>query len=248
MPEKFPADSVGLVSPSTLHIDEPLNLSSGGIMPEHDLVYETYGELNAARSNAILICHALSGTHHVAGYHSPEDRKAGWWENFVGPGKPIDTDRFFVVGVNNLGGCHGSTGPSSINPNTGKRYGADFPIVTVRDWVESQAQLANALNIDQWAAVIGGSLGGMQALQWAIDYPMRIRHAIVIAAAPKLTAQNIAFNEVARQAIRTDPDFHDGRYYDFDTEPRQHIGGFERDLNFGSGCQQGCLASSYRLT
>jgi len=219
MPAPFPADSVGLVTPQTHHFDEPLSLTSGGSLAAYDLAYETYGELNVDRSNAILICHALSSNHHVAGYHSPEDRKPGWWENVVGPGKPIDTNRFFVVGLNNLGGCHGSTGPSSIDPATGKPFGPSFPIVTVKDWVHSQVRLGDVLGIERWAAIIGGSLGGMQVLQWSIDFPERLGHAVVIAAAPKLTAQNIAFNEVARQAIRTDPEFHDGRFYDFNTEP-----------------------------
>ena len=223
MPDPLPPDSVGLVAPQTHHFTEPLKLSSGGVLPEYDLVYETYGTLNPGRSNAILVCHALSSNHHVAGYHSPDDRKPGWWENFVGPGKTIDTRRFFVVCCNNLGGCFGSTGPASINPATGKPYGPDFPIVTVRDWVESQARLSDVLGIERWAAVVGGSLGGMQVLQWAIDYPARLAHAVVIAAAPKLTAQNIAFNEVARQAIRSDPDFHEGRYYEYGTEPRRGL-------------------------
>lgn len=219
MPEKIPADSVGLVEPKTATFPEPLNLVSGGLLANYTLMYETYGELNEDKSNAILVCHALSSDHHVAGYHSMDDKKPGWWENFVGPGKPIDTSKFFVVGLNNLGGCAGSTGPASINTESGKPYGPDFPIVTVRDWVESQARLSDMLGIEQWAAIVGGSLGGMQVLQWSIDYPDRLRHAIIIAAAPKLTAQNIAFNEVARQAIRTDPDFQDGRYYEHGNEP-----------------------------
>jgi homoserine O-acetyltransferase len=219
MSHDFPADSVGLVKPSTLHWDKPLRLSSGGVLPAYDLVYETYGKLNAQKTNAVLVCHALSGSHHVAGYY-PDDIKPGWWENLIGPGKTIDTNKFYVVGCNNLGSCFGSTGPASINPANGKPYGPDFPIITVRDWVESQARLADALGVQKWAAVMGGSLGGMQALQWAIDYPERIAHAIAIAAAPKLTAQNIAFNEIARQAIRSDPDFHNGRFYDHNTEPR----------------------------
>jgi homoserine O-acetyltransferase len=223
MPERFPADSVGLVTPQTLHFDQPLELDSGRTLPAYDLVYETYGELNAARSNAVLICHALSGDHHAAGYHAADDRKPGWWDTYIGPGKPIDTERFFVVSLNNLGGCKGSTGPVSSNPETGRPYGPDFPFVTVRDWVSSQARLADALGIPCWAAVIGGSLGGMQALQWAIDQPERIRHAVVIAAAPKLTAQNIAFNEVARQAILSDPDFHEGHYYEAGTVPRRGL-------------------------
>ncbi|MEE8389090.1 MAG: homoserine O-acetyltransferase [Acidiferrobacterales bacterium] len=223
MPEEIPADSVGIVKPETAHFDGPLSLTSGGRIDAYDLVYETYGELNADKSNAILICHALSSNHHVAGYHSMEDKKPGWWENIVGPGKTVDTNRFYVVSCNNLGGCFGSSGPSSIDPKTGKPFGPDFPFITVRDWVESQARLADRLSIDKWAAVVGGSLGGMQVMQWAIDYPDRIAHAVVIAASPKLTAQNIAFNEVARQAIRTDPEFHGGRYYDFDTEPARGL-------------------------
>ncbi len=223
MPDTLPPDSVGLVTPQKMVFDEPLALDCGRTLPSYELVYETYGELNADRSNAVLICHALSGNHHAAGYHSLDDRKPGWWETCIGPGKPIDTDHFHVVCLNNLGGCHGSTGPMSINPETGKPYGPDFPIVTVRDWVRSQARLAERLGIEQWAAVIGGSLGGMQALQWAIDFPERLRHAVVIAAAPKLSAQNIGFNEVARQAIMSDPDFHDGHYYEHNTIPRRGL-------------------------
>ncbi len=223
MPDTLPPDSVGLVTPQKMVFDEPLALDCGRTLPSYELVYETYGELNADRTNAVLICHALSGNHHAAGYHSLEDRKPGWWETCIGPGKPIDSDRFHVVCLNNLGGCHGSTGPMSINPETGKPYGPDFPIVTVRDWVRSQARLAERLGIEQWAAVIGGSLGGMQALQWAIDFPERLRHAVVIAAAPKLSAQNIGFNEVARQAIMSDPDFHDGHYYEHNTIPRRGL-------------------------
>lgn len=218
----FPEDSVGLVSPRTLHVAKPIRLSSGAVLPEFDLAYETYGHLNERRSNAILVCHALSGSHHVAGYYSG-DRKPGWWENLVGPGKTIDTKRFFVVGCNNLGSCFGSTGPNSVNPATGRPFGPEFPIVTVRDWVESQTHLADLFGIERWAAVIGGSLGGMQVLQWAIDYPERLAHALIIAAAPKLTAQNIAFNEIARQAILTDPDFHEGRFYEHNTEPRRGL-------------------------
>ncbi len=223
MPDTLPADSVGLVTPHKLVFDEPLALDCGRTLPAYELVYETYGELNAERTNAVLICHALSGDHHAAGYHRLDDRKPGWWETCIGPGKPIDTNHFHVVCLNNLGGCKGSTGPMSINPETGKPYGPDFPIVTVRDWVRSQARLAERLGIERWAAVIGGSLGGMQALQWAIDFPERLRHAVVIAAAPKLSAQNIGFNEVARQAIMSDPDFHDGRYYEHGTLPRRGL-------------------------
>ena len=223
MPETIPADSVGLITPQTLHFDQPLELECGRALDAYDLVYETYGKLNTNASNAVLICHALSGHHHAAGYHSMKDKRPGWWDNCIGPGKAIDTNRFFVVSVNNIGGCHGSTGPASLNPETGQPWGPDFPMVTVKDWVNSQARLADRLGIQRWAAVIGGSLGGMQALQWAIDYPDRLGHAGVIASAPKLSAQNIAFNEVARQSILTDPHFHGGRYYLHDTYPRQGL-------------------------
>ncbi|WP_370218232.1 homoserine O-acetyltransferase [Thalassolituus sp.] len=216
----MPNDSVGLVTPQIQHFDEPLTLRSGRVLEKYDLIYETYGELNADRSNAVLICHALSGDHHAAGYHSMDDKKPGWWEPCIGPGKPIDTNRFFVVSLNNLGGCAGSTGPTSTNPETGKPYGPEFPIVAVRDWVNSQARLADVLGIDVWAAVIGGSLGGMQVLRWSIQFPERLKHAVVIASAPKLSAQNIAFNEVARQAIAKDPDFHEGWYQEKNTLPK----------------------------
>ncbi len=204
--------SVGLVEPQVAHFDEPLPLACGRQLKQYDIIYETYGTLNEARSNAVLVCHALSGHHHVAGYHTPEDKKPGWWDDFIGPGKPIDTNRFFVVSLNNLGGCHGSTGPASINPDTGEPWGPDFPPMRTRDWVQSQARLADYLEIDCWAAVIGGSLGGMQAMRWSVDYPDRLKHCIVIAAALKLSAQNIAFNEVARSAIQKDPDFDNGHY------------------------------------
>lgn len=216
-------DSVGIVTAQTAVFDTPLPLNSGAILQGYQLRFETYGELNAAKSNAILICHALSGHHHVAGRYQAGDKAAGWWDNMVGPGKPIDTRRFFVVGVNNLGGCHGSTGPSSINPATGQPWGSAFPVVTVSDWVYSQSRLADRLGIERWAAVIGGSLGGMQALQWSIDYPERIAHALVIASAPKLSAQNIAFNDVARQAIITDPEFHGGDFYAHNALPRRGL-------------------------
>ncbi|MDM1708527.1 homoserine O-succinyltransferase MetX [Thiopseudomonas alkaliphila] len=212
MPSTFPEDSVGLVTPQVAEFEQPLELDCGKTLPAYQIIYETYGQLNAAGSNAVLICHALSGHHHAAGYHSPEDKKPGWWDACIGPGKAIDTNKFFVVSLNNLGGCHGSTGPASIDPETGKQYGATFPIVTVKDWVRSQVRLADRLGIKQWAAVVGGSMGGMQAMQWSIMYPERVRHCVAIAAAPKLSAQNIAFNEVARQAIMKDPDFHGGDF------------------------------------
>ncbi len=223
MPKSIPADSVGLVTPLTKHFDEPIDLVCGQTLPCFDLVYETYGKLNAKRDNALLFCHALSGDHHAAGYHNMEDRKPGWWDNYIGPGKVFDTNRYFVVCPNNLGGCKGSTGPNAINPKTGKFYGPDFPLFTVKDWVNSQKQLMDNIGINQWAAVVGGSLGGMQVLQWAIDYPDKLRHALVIAAAPRLSAQNIGFNEVARQAILSDPEFHGGHYYEHNVVPRRGL-------------------------
>ncbi len=220
---RFPADSVGLVTPQYQSFTAPLQLACGRTLPQYDLVYETYGTLNAAADNAVLVCHALSGHHHAAGYHKEDDRKPGWWDSCIGPGKAIDTNRFFVVSLNNLGGCHGSTGPCSINPENGKSYGASFPVLSVEDWVNSQSRLADMLGIQCWAAVVGGSLGGMQAIQWAISYPERIRHCVAIATAPKLSAQNIAFNEVARQAIITDPDFHNGDYAAFGVIPKRGL-------------------------
>ncbi|GGU61690.1 homoserine O-acetyltransferase [Pseudomonas laurentiana] len=219
----FPEDSVGLVTPQLAHFSDPLALACGRSLAAYDLMYETYGTLNSSASNAVLICHALSGHHHAAGYHSPDDRKPGWWDSCIGPGKPIDTNRFFVVSLNNLGGCNGSTGPSSVNPATGKPFGAEFPVLTVEDWVHSQARLADRLGISTWAAVVGGSLGGMQALQWTISYPERVRHCLTIASAPKLSAQNIAFNEVARQAILSDPEFHGGYFQEHGVIPKRGL-------------------------
>jgi len=223
MPDKIPQDSIGLVVPETIKFDEPLELACGRTLIDYQLVIETYGKLNEEKNNAVLICHALSGNHHAAGYHSPADWKPGWWDNYIGPGKPIDTDRFFVVCPNNLGGCHGSTGPSSINPETEKVWGITFPPLRARDWVNSQAKLADKLNIKKWAAVIGGSLGGMQAMRWALEFPDRIDHAIVIASAMKLSAQNIAFNEMARNAIKSDPDFQNGNFVEKNTQPRNGL-------------------------
>jgi homoserine O-acetyltransferase len=223
MPESLPPDSVGLVTPQTTDFSEPLELECGAVIKDYTLAFETYGELNSARSNAILICHALSSHHHAAGYHSMDERKPGWWDNCIGPGKAIDTRRFFVVCSNNLGGCHGSTGPASINPVTGHPYGKDFPDIVVKDWVRSQSRLADKLGIERWAAVIGGSLGGMQAMQWSIDLPDRLAHAVVIAAAPRLSAQNIGFNEVARTAIKSDPEFHDGNFYKYNVIPESGL-------------------------
>jgi homoserine O-acetyltransferase len=223
MSDRIPADSVGVVTPRQQTFDRPLKLLCGRTLPRIELMYETYGKLNAARSNAVLICHALSGHHHAAGLHSAGDERPGWWDSAIGPGKPIDTNLFYVVSLNNIGGCHGSTGPRSLNPETGRVYGPDFPMVTVRDWVATQAMLADALGIERWAAIIGGSLGGMQAMQWTIDFPDRVAHAVLIAAASRLSAQNIAFNEIARQAIVSDPDFDGGRYLDAARNPARGL-------------------------
>ena len=224
MPSEFSADSVGLVDARTFGHDRPFTLQCGVTLPRFDLVFETYGELNATKTNAVLICHALSGNQHAAGFYSTEDAKPGWWDNCIGPGKPIDTNLFYVVSLNNLGGCHGSTGPLSINPDTGSPYGPEFPTVVVSDWVASQSLLADHLGIEKFAAVIGGSLGGMQALQWSIDHPDRVHAAVVIAAAAKLSAQNIAFNEIARQAITADPNFSAGRYAENAVNPDKGLG------------------------
>ncbi|MEO8333110.1 MAG: homoserine O-acetyltransferase [Gallionella sp.] len=217
------ANSIGIVSAQRATFDTPLVFRSGAVLPRYELVYETYGKLNADKSNAIMVCHALSGNHHVAGYYADDPKNVGWWDNMIGPNKPIDTEKFFVIGVNNLGGCHGSTGPSSINPQTGKPHGASFPVVTVEDWVESQARLADRLGIKRFAAVLGGSLGGMQAMQWSLSFPERVRHVLVIAAAPHLSAENIAFNDVARNAILTDPDFHGGDFYQHGVVPTRGL-------------------------
>lgn len=216
-------DNVGLVNEQYFKCEQALELACGQTLPNFEMVYETYGSLNEQRDNAILICHALSGSHHAAGYHNPDDKKAGWWDGFIGPGKVIDTQRFFVVCPNNLGSCYGTTGPTTINPETNEPWGAKFPLITLQDWVNSQKRLMEHLEIPQWAAVVGGSMGGMQAMQWSIDYPDALRNAVVVAAAPKLSAQNIGFNEVARQAIITDPDFHDGYYAENDTAPRRGL-------------------------
>ncbi|AAZ18244.1 homoserine O-acetyltransferase [Psychrobacter arcticus 273-4] len=218
-------NSVGVVKPQTLHFAEPLTLECNRTLPSFELIIETYGTLNSDKSNAVLICHALSGSHHAAGFHSDNDKKAGWWDNMIGPNKSIDTNRFFVVCVNNIGSCFGSTGPTSINPESSKAqvYGPDFPLVTIKDWVKTQAMLSDRLEIDVWHAVVGGSMGGMQALQWAADYPSRLKRCVVIASTPKLSAQNIAFNEVARQSILSDPDFKNGRYLQAGTYPRRGL-------------------------
>ena len=253
------AHSIGIVSAQRALFDTPLVFRSGAMLPRYELVYETYGKLNADKSNAILICHALSGHHHVAGYYADDTKNTGWWDTMIGPDKPIDTDKFFVIGLNNLGGCHGSTGPSTINPETGHAYGASFPLITVEDWVESQARLADLLGIQQFAAVIGGSLGGMQALQWSLAYPDRVRHVFAIAAAPRLTAQNIAFNDVARNAILTDPDFHGGNFYQHKVVPTRglrlarmlgHITYLSDDAmadKFGRGLRSGQFKYNYDI-
>ena len=236
--------SVGIVTPQTFHFAEPLTLECNRTLPSFDLIFETYGTLNSDKSNAILICHALSGSHHAAGFHSDDDKKTGWWDNMIGPNKAIDTNQFFVVCVNNIGSCFGSTGPTTINPDTVNSsqdsldqnspnknnensepqvYGPDFPLVTIKDWVKTQAMLSDRLGIEVWHAIVGGSMGGMQALQWSVDYPERLKRCVVIASTPKLSAQNIAFNEVARQSILSDPDFKDGRYLQAGTYPRRGL-------------------------
>ena len=217
-----------IATPQSMHFDDALSLQSGASLRAYDLSYETYGTLNADKSNAVLICHALNASHHVAGVYVDGtgrviEKSEGWWDTMIGAGKPVDTDRFFVIGVNNLGSCFGSTGPMQLNPDTGQIYGADFPVVTVQDWVDAQARLLDALGIDTLAAVMGGSLGGMQALSWTLQYPHRVRHAVVVASAPNLTAENIAFNEVARRAIVTDPDFHNGHYAAHGTLPKRGL-------------------------
>ena len=212
-----------IVSPQSMSFSQPLPLRSGASIRGYSLAYETYGTLNAARSNAVLICHALNASHHVAGIYPGQDKSEGWWDTMIGPGKPVDTDRFFVIGVNNLGSCFGSTGPMHVNPETGRIYGADFPVVTVEDWVDAQARLLDQLGIETLAAVMGGSLGGMQALSWTLQYPQRVGHAVVVASAPNLTAENIAFNEVARRAIVTDPDFHGGHFYEHGVVPKRGL-------------------------
>ena len=210
-------------TPQTMHFAAALPLQSGAALRAYDLSFETYGTLNAACSNAVLICHALNASHHVAGVYAGQDKSEGWWDNMIGPGKALDTNQFFVIGVNNLGSCFGSTGPMHTNPDTGRVYGADFPVVTVEDWVNAQALLLDALGIQTLAAVMGGSLGGMQALSWTLQHPGRVRHAVVVASAPNLTAENIAFNEVARRAITTDPDFHGGHFYQHGTVPKRGL-------------------------
>ncbi len=215
--------SLGVVKPETLHFAEPLSLQSGASIANYNLVVETYGQLNAKKDNAVLICHALNASHHVAGVSADNPENIGWWDNMVGPGKPVDTNKFFVIGVNNLGSCFGSTGPMSINPSTGKPYGASFPVVTVEDWVNAQARVADHFQIEKFAAVMGGSLGGMQAMAWSMMYPTRVANCIVVASTPKLSAQNIAFNEVARSAILSDPDFHGGDYYAHNVKPRRGL-------------------------
>ncbi len=212
-----------IATPQAMHFAEPLALQSGAQVRDYTLAYETYGTLNADRSNAVLVCHALNASHHVAGVYAGQDKSEGWWDNMIGPGKPVDTNRFFVIGVNNLGSCFGSTGPMHTHPDTGQVYGADFPVVTVEDWVNAQALLLDRLGVQQLAAVLGGSLGGMQALSWTLQYPDRVRHAVVVASAPNLTAENIAFNEVARRAIVTDPDFHGGHFYQHGVVPQRGL-------------------------
>jgi homoserine O-acetyltransferase/O-succinyltransferase len=215
--------SLGLVTPQQMHFSEPLALKSGAVLADYHLVYETYGTLNPDASNAVLVCHALNASHHVAGVHEGRPDSNGWWDNLVGPGKPLDTERFFVIGVNNPGSCFGSTGPMHANPATGRAWGAGFPVMTVEDWVDAQARLLTRLGITRLAAVLGGSLGGMQALSWTLRHPQRVRHCVAVATAPNLSAQNIAFNEVARRAITTDPDFHGGHFYEHGVVPKRGL-------------------------
>lgn len=219
----FADNSVGLVVAQSHTFTKPFTLASGRVLPEYTLFYECYGELNADKSNAVLICHALSGSHHAAGYHSKDDKYPGWWDDYIGPGKPIDTNVFYVVSVNNIGSCYGSTGPTSINPETGRVYGPEFPRLRIRDWVHTQKALMDVLGIKQWAAIVGGSMGGMQVMRWAMLYPDAVRHCVVIASSMKLTAQNIAFNESARQAIVSDPSFYEGNYAEHGTLPRKGL-------------------------
>ena len=251
-----------IATPQSMHFAAPLPLQSGASLRDYTLAYETYGTLNADRSNAVLICHALNASHHVAGVYAGQPKSEGWWDNMIGPGKPVDTNRFFVIGVNNLGSCFGSTGPMHTNPDTGRIYGADFPVVTVEDWVNAQARLLDALGIQSLAAVMGGSLGGMQALSWTLQYPDRVRHAVVVASAPNLNAENIAFNEVARRAIVTDPDFHGGHFYEHNTVPKRglriarmigHITSLSDDVmnaKFGRGLREAVAdsATGYRYS
>ena len=249
-----------IAKPQSMHFDAALSLQSGPSIRDYSLSYETYGTLNADKSNAVLICHALNASHHVAGVYEGQTRSDGWWDNMIGPGKPVDTDRFFVIGVNNLGSCFGSTGPMHVNPDTGRVYGADFPVLTVEDWVNAQARLLDGLGIEVLAAVMGGSLGGMQALSWTLQYPQRVRHAVVVASAPNLTAENIAFNEVARRAIVTDPDFHGGHFYQHGVIPRRglriarmigHITYLSDDVmneKFGRQLREGLTGGAYKYS
>lgn len=212
-----------IATPQSMHFPDALPLQSGHSIRDYTLAFETYGTLNADKSNAILVCHALNASHHVAGVYEGQPKSEGWWDNMIGPGKSVDTDKFFVIGVNNLGSCFGSTGPMHTNPDTGVVYGSSFPVLTVEDWVNAQALLLDRLGIRQMAAVLGGSLGGMQALSWTLQYPERMRHAVVVASAPNLNAENIAFNEVARRAIVTDPDFHGGDFYAHGVVPQRGL-------------------------
>lgn len=209
------SDGVGIVETERTVVfdgDEPLRLESGVEFGPIEVAYETYGELNEEASNAIFVCHALSGDAHAAGFHEGDDRP-GWWDNMIGPGRPLDTDRYYVICANVLGGCKGTTGPSSIDPVTRRPYGLRFPLLAVRDLVEVHRALLRELGIERLLAAIGGSLGGMQALQWALDHPQELDGALVIAASGRLSAQNIAFSAVAREAIMRDPDFAGGDYY-----------------------------------
>lgn len=207
-----PEQSVGIVETRSLAVPGVFTLESGLTLADLTIAYETYGRLNARRDNAILLCHALSGDAHAAGYLTPRDKRPGWWDDMVGPGKAFDTCRYFVICANVLGGCRGTTGPSSPNPHTGRPYATDFPIVTIGDMVAVQKMLLDALDVERLAAVAGGSMGGMQVLHWAVHHPERVARAIVLASCARLTAQALAFNEAGRQAIMGDPRWQGGRY------------------------------------
>ena len=210
------------ITSEKISFKDSLILQSGHVLSGFDLMTETYGELNSDKSNAVLVCHAFSGNHHAAGIKAGEN-KPGWWDEIIGDGKTIDTKKFFVVSLNNLGGCHGSSGPTSIAAESGQPYGANFPEVSVSDWVETQKLLADHFGINCWEMVAGGSLGGMQALQWAVSYPSRIKKAAIIAASSKISTQNIALNEVAREIIKKDENFHNGDYLSKGASPKKGL-------------------------
>lgn len=241
-------ESVGIVETKYFNIEEPIELDSGETLDNVTVAYETYGELNKEKSNAILICHALTGDAHAAGWHEG-DKKPGWWEIVIGPGKAIDSEKYFIICSNVLGGCKGTTGPSSINPKTGKEYGLDFPVITIKDMVKVQKKLVDSFEINQLAAIIGGSMGGMQVLQWMITYPKMMKKAIPIATSALSYPQQIAFNAVGRQAIFSDPNWNNGNYYGTGKKPENglslarmiahitYLSDESMDIKFGRGLQ-----------